>query len=194
MNALRTVAQICNLLYRRSSTCGPGFVFGQVAECNSTIREIENLRCFVSLFALLAFSPTGCLFAQSDVTNATTVRFLAVDIVVDSDAKPLAAYQLEFSVTNGAAKIVGIEGGKHPAFREPPHYDPKAMQQARVVIAAFSSEPQNNLPSGKTRVATIHLQIRGGIEPQFLLSPHVAADVGGNKLTISASFERRETQ
>lgn len=152
------------------------------------------MRYVAGLLALLAFSPGGCLFAQSDVTNATTVRFLAVDIYVDSKGKPIAAYQLEFSVTNGNAKIVGIEGGEHPAFREPPHYDPKAIQQERVIIAAFSTERQSKLPSGKTRVATIHLQVRGGIEPQFLLSPHVAADAGGNELTVNASFERRETQ
>ena len=52
----------------------------------------------------------------------------------------LAAYQIEFSVTNILTKIVGIEGGQHPAFREPPFYDPKAMQQERVIIAAFSTD------------------------------------------------------
>jgi len=140
--------------------------------------------------ALLLLANSLC--AQQPTTN--NVRFVAVDVFVDSKGKPLAAYQLEFSVTNGNAKIVGIEGGEHPAFREPPHYDPKAIQKERVIIAAFSTEPGAKLPSGKTRVATIHLQVRDGIEPQFLLSPHVAADVGGNKLAINASFERRETQ
>ena len=73
------------------------------------------------LFTLLC----GNAFAQPVSTNNAAVRFVAVDIFVDSQDKSLAAYQLEFSVTNGVAKIVGIEGGEHPAFREAPFYDPK---------------------------------------------------------------------
>ncbi len=164
------------------------------AECNSAIRQIGNLRYLVGLFALLAFSPSGSLFAQSNATNATTVRFLAVDIFVDSQGKPLAAYQLEFSVTNNVAKIVGIEGGEHTAFAEPPFYDPQAMQRERVIIAAFSTEPADRLPTGPTRVATIHLQFGNTAKPQFNLTLHTAADADGRRLTVSARLEERRNQ
>ena len=136
------------------------------------------------LFALLC----GNSFAQSSDTNAT-IRFDAVDVFVDSQDKAVAAYQLEFAVTNGVAKIVGIEGGEHPAFREAPLYDPKAMQHERVVIAAFSTDKQ--LPSGKTRMATIHLQVSGDTTPQLDLRLQVIADANGKKIFAKTSFEMR---
>src|SRR5690349_2445231 len=81
------------------------------------------------------------LFGQEPSAGAGEFRFRAIDIFVDSGSNPLAAYQLEFLATNGVAKITGIEGGENSAFKNPPHYDPKAMQHDRVVIAAFSTEP-----------------------------------------------------
>jgi hypothetical protein len=132
------------------------------------------------------------LFAQQPATN--TVRFLAVDVFVDSKGTPLGAYQLEFSVTNGNAKIVGIEGGEHSAFREPPHYDPKAMQQERVIMAAFSTQPVSQLPSSKTRVATVHLQIIGTTIPTFEARVQTAADEQGNKILVETASEERKTR
>jgi hypothetical protein len=127
-----------------------------------------------------------------ETTNSANIRFRAVDVFVDSPDKPIAAYQIDFSVTNGVAKIVGIEGGEHPAFREAPFYDPKAMQHERVVIAAYSTEKQ--LPSGKTRVATIHLQVAGDAEPQLGLRLEVVADADGKKINAKTSFEMRAKQ
>jgi hypothetical protein len=117
-----------------------------------------------------------------------------VDIYVDAKDKPLAAYQLEFSITNGNARIVGIEGGEHRAFAEPPFYDPKAMQHERVIIAAFSTNAAGELPSGRTRVATIHLQSRGAAEPEFALKLHVAADSAGNRIPAEATVEERKAK
>ena len=131
------------------------------------------------------------LLAQQPAEESR-IRFRAVDIYIDSTNTPLAAYQLEFSVTNGVAKIVGIEGGAHQAFHKPPFYDPKAMQQERVIIAAFSTAASADLPSGRTRVATIHLMINGTQKPQFALRLDVAADENGMKISPKASFEERK--
>jgi hypothetical protein len=135
------------------------------------------------LVLLLAFGAP----AQNATNNS--IHFQAVDIFVDANDIPLAAYQLEFKATNGNVKIVGIEGGEHPAFKEAPYYDPKAMQQERVIIAAFSTDA--NLPNGKTRVATIHLQIIGDQSPGYSVKLAVAADAGGNKTSAEATFEER---
>jgi hypothetical protein len=135
-----------------------------------------------------------CARVSAQPSGDAAVRFQAVDIYVDSKGKPLAAYQLEFAVTNAAAKIVGIEGGEHKAFAEPPFYDPKAMQHDRVILAAFSTNAVSNLPSGKTRVATIHLQAVRNAEPGFFLKVQAAADSDGNKITIEASVEERKTR
>src|SRR6266852_2690507 len=101
------------------------------------------------------------LFAQQPADEEGRGSFRVVDIYVDSKGAPLAAYQLRFSMTNMNVKIVGIEGGEHPAFRGPPVYDPKAIQHERVIIAAFNTGPSDELPKGKTRVATIHLEAMG---------------------------------
>ena len=140
------------------------------------------------ILALTSFATSA--LAQPASTN--TIRFQAVDVFVDSSNSVLAAYQLEFAITNSNAKIVGIEGGEHPAFAEAPFYDPKAIQHERVILAAFSTQPADKLPSGKTRVATIHLQISGSDELKFETKLTTAANSDGSKIavTISATEKR----
>lgn len=130
--------------------------------------------------------------AQQASTNNTAARFHAVDIYVDSENHPLAAYQIEFAVTNGSARIVGVEGGEHPAFAEPPFYDPQAMQHERVILAAFSTEAADKLPAGKTRVATIHVQTSGAVKAEFTVKLHTAAGLDGKKFQAEAALEERK--
>jgi hypothetical protein len=147
-----------------------------------------------SLKVIMFFGLAAGLFAQQPALEEGRSRFRAVDIYLDSKATPLAAYQLEFFSTNRAAKIVGIEGGAHAAFREPPFYDPKAIQQERVIIAAFSTASADNLPAGKTLVATIHLQIIGAEDPRFEVKLQTAGDAAGHKISVEAGFEERKTK
>jgi len=142
---------------------------------------------------LAIFWPAASLWSQGQAAiEEGRIRFCAMDIYLDSGSAPLAAYQLDFAATNGEVKIVGIEGGDHPAFKDPPFYDPKAMQHERVIIAAFSTAASADLPSGRTRVATIHLMINGTQKPQFALRLDVAADANGMKISPKASFEERK--
>jgi hypothetical protein len=141
--------------------------------------------------AILFCALTAPLFAQQSTENSGA-HFRAVDIYVDSGNTPLAAYQLKFSMTNSLVKIVGIEGGEHRAFREPPFYDPKAMQEERVIIAAFSTEKPENLPTGKTRVATIHLQTTGTERLGIRLELQTAADSAGKKISVTATCEEKK--
>ena len=143
------------------------------------------------VLAFMVLGLTPWLYAQASAGPQAPTRFRVVDIYLDSNHTPLAAYQLEFSITNGFAKIVGIEGGDHAAFRDPPFYDPKAIQHERVIIAAFNTAPQDGLPSGKTRVAAIHLQIVGSRQPEFTLKLQTAGDAAGHKIAAEASFEER---
>ncbi|MBL8990263.1 MAG: hypothetical protein JNJ48_01645 [Phycisphaerae bacterium] len=94
-------------------------------------------------------------------------RFEALDVFVDSANRPLAAWQVELtaSVPGGQVRIVGIEGGQHPAFNRPPYYDPLALTQNRVILAALSIDPPADLPTGRTRVARVHLHITGSRAP-----------------------------
>ena len=108
------------------------------------------------------------------------IRFTAVDVFVDSGEQPLAAYQFEFAAEVGGIKIVGIEGGEHSAFAEPPYYDEAAMNHDRAIIAAFNTG--RDLPRGKTRIARLHLQITGGPEPQYAVKLDVAGSTDGSEI------------
>jgi hypothetical protein len=142
---------------------------------------------------LLFFGLAAGLLAQQPAPEEGRSRFCAVDIYVDSGSTPLAAYQLEFAATNGVARIVGIEGGEHAAFRQPPFYDPKAIQHERVIIASFSTASAAELPAGKTRIATIHYQSTDTDAPRFELKLQTAGDAQGNQIAAQASFTERKT-
>jgi hypothetical protein len=147
-----------------------------------------------ALLGLLIFGLAARLFAQQPAAEEGFGRFCAVDIYIDSKGAPLAAYQLEFAVTNGLAKIVGIEGGEHAAFRQPPFYDPKAIQHGRVIVAALSTESPDQLPNSRTRVLTVHLQCSRGAKPQFALTVQAAANVDAQRVSVDATFEERDTK
>jgi hypothetical protein len=130
-------------------------------------------------------------FAQESAPKPEPVRFRTVDIFVDSTNRPLAAYQIEFAAPAGA-KIVGIEGGEHAAFKEAPFYDPKAMQHERVIIGAFSTATADKLPTGKTRVATIHLQTTGVLALRYEVQVKAAATVAGKRISVHANAEEKQ--
>ncbi len=119
-------------------------------------------------------------------------RFAPVEIYLDSGNTPLAAYQFGLKVTKGSVKIVGVEGGEHPAFREAPYYDPAALTQDRIVIAAFNTG--DDLPTGRTRITTIHLEITGEAEPQYELVLALAADSEGHRFPAEITLERGENR
>jgi hypothetical protein len=127
---------------------------------------------------------------QDYPTPQTGVRFAPLHIYIDSGSKNLAAYQFELKAVAGQIKIVGVEGGQHEAFKEAPYYDPAALANDRIIIAAFSTGI--NLPKGRTRIATIHLQITGDAEPKYELKLTVAADADAKEIPAEISFEKGE--
>lgn len=153
---------------------------------------MKSLRLVSGLAALCLLASAWVGTAQEVVSATNTIRFRTVDITLDSGDQALAAYQVAFTATGGNAKIVGIEGGEHPAFKEPPFYDPKAMQGERVIIGAFSTNAADKLPAGKTRVATIHLQTTGDSMPRYEVQVKAAATVGGKKISVHANAGERQ--
>jgi len=127
---------------------------------------------------------------QSYSTAQPGMRFAPLHIYIDSGNSSLAAYQFELKATAGQIKIVGVEGGQSEAFKEAPYYDPAALAKDRIKIAAFSTG--SNLPKGRTRIATIHLQIIGNVEPQYMLKLIVAGDADGKEIPAEISFEKGE--
>ena len=125
---------------------------------------------------------------RSGTLQTVPSAFKPIEIWIDSHDQPLAAYQLEFKAVAGAVKIVGIEGGEPAAFRDPPYYDPAAMQQERVIIGAFSTAAAANLPVGKMRIATIHVQVTGDSRPEFSISLTACATVDGKVIAAEATL------
>lgn len=136
-----------------------------------------------------------------------SVRFAPVHIYLDSGDTPLAAYQFELVCSvpvrtsqegnppkadhyKPAVKIVGVEGGDHPAFNNAPYYDPAALANNRIIIAAFTTSA--DLPEGRTRIATIHLQVPGDAEPEYELKLAVAADANGREFPAELTLETGE--
>jgi hypothetical protein len=130
------------------------------------------------------------LLTEDYSTAQSGVRFAPLHIYIDSGNISLAAYQFELKATAGQIKIVGVEGGRHEAFKEAPYYDPAALAKDRIIIAAFSTG--NDLPTDRTRIATIHLQIIGDAEPKYELKLIVAAAADGKEIPAEISFEKGE--
>jgi len=129
--------------------------------------------------------------SEQDYSTAQSgVRFAPLHIYLDSGSSSLAAYQFELKATAGQIKIVGVEGGRHKAFKEAPYYDPAALAKDRIIIAAFSTG--SDLPKGRTRIATIHLQIAGDAEPQYELKLILAGNADGKEIPAEITFEKGE--
>lgn len=148
----------------------------------------------ITAIILMSISIIVPVLAQQSEQDITTiqprVRFAPLHIYLDSGNKSLAAYQFELKAVTGQIKIVGVEGGQHKAFKEAPYYDPAALANDRIIIAAFNTGSE--LPTGRTRIATIHLQIIGDAEPDYELKLVVAGDADAKEIPAEISFEKGE--
>ena len=145
-------------------------------------------RWIIAFVALLAVSAHVSRDVRAEharpatAPSSSTSSFTFLDVFIDSQGKPLAAYQFGLRATSGDVKLVGIEGGEHTAFAKPPYYDPKALLGERIVIAAFNTGAAETLPSGKTRVARLMVRVGGSEKPQYDVKLQVAASVDAKPL------------
>ena len=137
---------------------------------------MQAVRIILASVLLLVTAP------EPEAPDTVAVRFMTVDVFVDSGNVPLAAYQFDFAGRGPKVVIVGLEGGQPPAFADPPYYDPQAMQGNRVIAAAFSTRPVEQLPAGRVRVTTLHLQVNGEVDPDFDVKVVTAAGPEGKKI------------
>lgn len=139
-------------------------------------------KLFQTLALLILFA--GAAGAE----EARSLRFVPLEIQLDSP-EPVAAWQFELNDRAAATKVVGVENGGHPAFRRAPYYDRTAIAQgdtSRIVVADYSLADAAQLPSGRFRLATLHLMVRG--EPDFELSLITATATDGNVIDASISL------
>lgn len=136
-----------------------------------------GLRVVLGLIGLAAaLTPAG---AQQ--TDNSGVRFAAIDVFIDS-SEPLAAWQFELRETRGLMTVVGVENGESPAFANAPYYDLEAVDRGdadKIIVADFNARSDASLPVGDTRIATIHVRLRGSLEPDYELRLIAAGDSMG---------------
>jgi hypothetical protein len=142
-------------------------------------------RYSIFLGALLAMSLVSV--GQEQPVARQSPRFEAVNVFIDPHGKPLAAYQFELKADEGDVTLVGIQGGDHPAYSQAPYYDPHALLSKRIVIAAFNAG--GDLPTHKTRVATLMVRVGGDIEPKYKTRLQVAASSDAKAIDADLSIE-----
>jgi hypothetical protein len=139
--------------------------------------------------------PAAAPAAAAQQAPAPTIRFQAIDIYIDSGETPLAAYQVEIRAAAASATLVGVEGGEAAPFRDPPHYDAAALHEnrlvERIILAAYTTAAADKLPTGRTRVARIHVQVTGdpNAEPQYHSDLMAAGDADGQRIPATLHLE-----
>jgi hypothetical protein len=132
-------------------------------------------RLWFSILACLTLAAAMSVGSLAQESNPIplTPRFEAIGVYIDPHGKPLATYQCELTLDQPDCTLVGIQGGDHPAFSQPPYYDPHALMANRIILAALSTD--SDLPTGKTRVATLMVRVSGTLEPKYVARLQVAA-------------------
>lgn len=133
------------------------------------------------LLAMLALGSTA--FAVPDVP----LTFKPFDLWLDTGTNELVAYQIEITYDAQAIRIVGLEGGNTPAFVKAPYYDRKGLQGGRIIVAAFTTKDEG-LPTGRMRIARIHVAVSGeAAQPKAELM--TAAGKDGSRMKVKAWLE-----
>ena len=138
------------------------------------------------LLAALVFL-VSCLSGAGNAAELTVY-----DVYLDPVGEPLAAYQVWIGDEQQTAKIIRVEGGEHPAFKEPPFHDTQALQTSVIKLAAFALEPAEKLPKTKTRIASLHVRSEEGKPPNFTIRLEASAAPGGRKIAANASILQRK--
>ena len=143
---------------------------------------LRGLSLSVLVAAALSASAQNDQSADSSLPPA---RFTWIDAWIDPHGQPLGAYQFELKTSGADVALIGVEGGEHTAFTQPPYYDPKANLQKRIVIAAYNTS--NDLPHQRTRVARIMVRITGAAKPTYSTVLEVAASSDAQPIDAAVS-------
>ena len=147
---------------------------------------VKAFVCMMLLVSVIGTEPV----VQADASVAAdeeVVYFVPVGVYVDSGDKGLGVYQIEIKAIQGNVKIVGVEGGEHEAFKEPPYYDAAALKGGRIILATFST--QDDLPTDRTKVATVHMQVTGDVLPEYEVIVNVVGDSAGQAIDAAVTVE-----
>jgi len=136
------------------------------------------------VLTVVCLLPGRLSLCQSMATPAPT-RFIAVDVMIDPNGQPLAAYQVQIVERGADVTLVGVEGGESSAFNAAPYYDKRGILKQKIVIAAYSTNAE--LPTTKTRVATLMLQVAGDAEPTFVATLQAAGSGKAQRIAATVT-------
>jgi hypothetical protein len=142
-----------------------------------------------ALAALALLAPTGPA-AETGAQTGGLTSFEVHDVYLDVGSDALSAYEVEIllgpvQAGEAGARLVGLEGNVELPFQDPPHFDPRALRGQRVVIAAFSTAPAAELPTGRVRVATLHIEVEGPA-PELEVRVRAVGDGAGKRIQANA--------
>ena len=123
--------------------------------------------------------------------DGSEFHFTALDVYLEA-GEPLAAWQFELRESSGRMRVVGVENGDSTAFRDAPYYDLAAVNDGmadHIIVADYSMNPAAELPTGRSRVATVHIQLEGLAEPDYELSLMAAGGADGAPIQALIEFE-----
>ena len=128
--------------------------------------------------------------AAAPANLPTNSRFTYVDITIDPKGQPLAAWQFEFTAEVGQISLVGVEAGDNPAYaKRPPYYDPAALAGNRIIVGDYSLDPA--VPTTRTRIARLMLEIRGDVKPQYVTKLMAAANADGKTIPVELTLTEK---
>lgn len=138
----------------------------------------------------LSILPLLILLAMP-VHAADSIEFRSVDIFLDSN-EPVAAWQFRLSDKNSMMKIVGVENGESEVFPDAPYYDRDAVAEGsadRIIVADYSLADEHQLPTGRVRIATLHIMLSGPGKPEFDLQLVTATTWNGDVIDAVISVD-----
>ncbi len=148
---------------------------------------MSRLFSIVGLCAALFVAALPALARSDDAA----VRFAALDIYLEA-SEPVAAWQFELSEGTGQMLVVGVENGESAAFEGAPYYDLEAVRAGvadRIIVADFTTRPASELPTGKFRIATVHVQLSGSTDPDYALRLVAAGNEAGEPIQASIELD-----
>lgn len=140
---------------------------------------------------LLGASLIGAALSALPQIVETDTRFETLDIYIET-TEPLAAWQFELREVSGRMRVVGVENGETVAFPEAPYFDLAAVSEGtadRIIVADYSMRQAVELPTGRNRLATIHIRIEGTAEPDYVLNLMAAGGANGEPIQAELDFD-----
>jgi hypothetical protein len=125
-------------------------------------------------------------FGAAEARAQQAPTFAAVDVWVDSGDRAMAAWQVVVQYDADDAEIVGVEGGEPGVFRSAPYFDENGKTAGRMILGAFTLD-EANAPSGRVRVARLHLMLTGDT-PNLRVALQAAAGSDGGLIDGTAGY------